>query len=212
MRLLVSAGPTREMIDAVRYLSNLSSGRLGYAVAEAAAARDHDVHLVSGPVHLSPPRGIRVTHVVSAREMHAAIEEAWSDVDALVMTAAVADYRPARRFDGKLKKTEGPLILELVRNPDILKTLRPAKGDKVVVGFALEVQDAESEARRKLETKGMDLLVLNGPDNLGSETARCRLLTRAGFESPLEVSKLELAEILIDRVESLASGDPRSEP
>ena len=147
MRLLVSAGPTREMIDAVRYLSNLSSGRLGYAVAEAASARDHDVHLVSGPVPLSPPRGIRVTHVVSAAEMCAAIAEAWSDADALVMTAAVADYRPARRIDGKLKKSKGPLILELARNPDILNTLAPSKGDKVVVGFVFEVQNAESEVR-----------------------------------------------------------------
>ncbi|HGY90773.1 MAG TPA: phosphopantothenoylcysteine decarboxylase [Planctomycetes bacterium] len=212
MRLLVSAGPTREMIDAVRYLSNLSSGRLGYAVAAAAAARDHEVHLVSGPVALSPPRGIRVTHVVSAQEMHAAIREAWSDVDALVMTAAVADYRPARRFDGKLKKSEGPLILELARNPDILKSLAPIKGDRIVVGFALEVQNAEAEARRKLATKGMDVLVLNGPDNLGSETARCRFLTESGFESPLQVTKAALAELLIDRVEALASDKGRRGP
>ncbi len=211
MRILVSAGPTREMIDAVRYLSNLSSGRLGYAVATAAAARGHEVHLVSGPVALSPPPGIRVTNVVSAHDMRDAIEDAWPNVDALVMTAAVADYRPVRPYDGKLKKTEGPLILELTRNPDILRTLAPRKGPRVVVGFALEVQDAEAEALRKLQSKGMDLLVLNGPDNLGSETARCRLLTRQGFEAPLELTKAELAEVLIDRVEGLAPHNDGSE-
>jgi phosphopantothenoylcysteine decarboxylase/phosphopantothenate--cysteine ligase len=204
MRFLVSAGPTREMIDEVRYLSNLSSGRTGYAVAEAARDAGHEVILVSGPVDLSPPPGITLVKVTSAVEMHAAILAAYPRIDAVVMTAAVADYRPASRVTGKLKKGSGPMTLELVRNPDILEELGRGKTRQVLIGFALEVQDAEGGARAKLERKNLDLVVLNGPENFAGASSRFRLLDREGhLEDALELTKEGLGALLVRRAEEL---------
>ncbi|MCA9323128.1 MAG: hypothetical protein KDB53_20475 [Planctomycetes bacterium] len=204
MRFLINAGPTREMIDEVRFLSNLSSGRTGYAVALAARDLGHTVTLVTGPVGMSPPRGINVRRVVSALEMQAAMLDGFSDADVVVATAAVSDYRPAQRVEGKLKKSEGGLTLELVRNPDILAEMGRRKDRQVLVGFALEVQDAEQQAQSKFERKGLDLLVLNGPGNFGSARSSFRLLTRNGFEAPREASKEDLGRLLVERASELA--------
>ncbi len=205
MKFLVSAGPTREMIDEVRYLSNLSSGRTGYAVAEAARDAGHEVILVSGPVALSPPPGITLVNVTSALDMHAAILAAYPGIDVVVMTAAVADYRPARRAEGKLKKSSGPMTLELVRNPDILEELGRDKTRQLLIGFALEVQDAEENARAKLERKNLDLVVLNGPENFAGASSRFRLLDRGGrLEEVRELAKEGLAAVLVRRAEELS--------
>jgi phosphopantothenoylcysteine decarboxylase / phosphopantothenate---cysteine ligase len=205
VKILVGAGPTREMIDSVRFLSNLSSGRTGIDIARAAQSRGHAVTLVLGPTHLSPPDGIDTHRVGSAIEMRDALIDCLPHQDAFLMCAAVADYRPALRHAGKLKKDDGPLSLELVRNPDILAEAGQLKGRRVHIGFALEVQDAESNARAKLERKNLDALVLNGPENLGAAQSRFRVLKPEGFGPELCLSKAALGEHLVKLAEELYS-------
>ncbi|MEZ6195011.1 MAG: phosphopantothenoylcysteine decarboxylase [Planctomycetota bacterium] len=205
MRFLITAGPTREMIDAVRYLSNLSSGRTGIDVAAAARDAGHTVALVLGPTPLSPPDGIDVLRVVSARDMRDAVMAELEAADVLIMSAAVADYRPQSVHPGKLKKGEGNLTLELVRNPDILLEAGDRKGDRIHLGFALEVQDAELHARRKLERKRLDALVLNGPENLAADRSAFRILTPEGLGPPEEMPKAELGRRLVALAEELAA-------
>ena len=140
--VVVTAGPTREHIDPVRFLSNESSGRMGFAIAEQAVRAGCRVTLIAGPVELPTPKGVRRIDVVSAREMLAALRKAFSGADILFMAAAVADYRPRRRLTGKWKKSEqggGDAVLELVENPDLLATVARSKGERLVVGFALEL-------------------------------------------------------------------------
>ncbi len=177
LRVLVTAGPTRERIDPVRFLTNDSSGRMGFAIAEAAARAGHDVVLVAGPVALATPKGVRRVDVESAREMLAALEREWRAADALFMAAAVADWRPAKRIAGKWRAKDGgarTARIELVRNPDVLATLTRGKRDpdRVVVAFALETGDGERRARAKLAKKGADWIVLNGPKALNADTTR----------------------------------------
>jgi phosphopantothenoylcysteine decarboxylase/phosphopantothenate--cysteine ligase len=169
MRILVTAGPTREYLDDVRYLSNPSSGKMGFACARAARRAGHRVTLVTGPAGLPDPPGVRTVRVTSAREMYHAVLKAYPRIDAVVMTAAVGDYRPARRFRGKLRKGAGGLTVRLVRTPDILKALGARKGRRVLAGFALQVQDAEREALRKYEEKNLDYVVLNSPRSFGAD-------------------------------------------
>lgn len=170
MRFLVTAGPTREFLDPVRFLSNPSTGRMGFAVAAAARAAGHDVTLVAGPVALKTPKGVRRIDVVSARDMLAAVSR--EEFDCLVSAAAVADWRPASTSSVKLKKREMYGCLRLVRNPDVLKTvsarLRCAKGRKILVGFAAETGEPTSEAARKCCEKGLDLVVANDVTAPGS--------------------------------------------
>ncbi len=168
MRILVTAGPTREYLDDVRFLSNASSGRMGFACARAARRAGHRVTLVAGPVALPDPPGIRTVRVTSALEMRRAVLAAWPRTDAVIMTAAVGDYRPARRFRGKLKKGARSLAVRLVRTPDILRELGARKGRRILVGFALEVRDAEREALRKAREKNLDCVVLNSPRAFGA--------------------------------------------
>ena len=172
MRLLVTAGPTREFIDPVRFLSNPSTGRMGFAIARAARAAGHDVTLVAGPVSLRTPKGVRRVDVVSACDMMAAVER--EPFDCLVAAAAVADWRPAKRAAAKLKKRDMDGTLELVRNPDILKAVstkvrRSRTGRRpVLVGFAAETGDPVAEAARKCSEKGLDLVVANDVTAAGS--------------------------------------------
>ncbi len=162
MRVLVSAGPTRERIDPVRYLSNDSTGTMGYALAQAAWRMGATVTLVSGPVGIKPPVGVEVVSVESAGEMRTAVLGVANDQDAVIMAAAVADYRPALVSERKLKKGEGGRTLELIKNPDILAELCQSSNQRAyVVGFAAETHDAEFYAQKKLREKGADMLVLN---------------------------------------------------
>lgn len=161
MKVLVTAGPTREYLDPVRFLSNRSTGKMGFAVARAAAARGHRVTLVAGPVSLPTPDGVRRVDVVSARDLLSAVKRRLRFVDALVMTAAVADWRPASVSPVKLKKQGMERVLALEPNPDVLQTLRPCKGTRLFVGFAAETGDPVREAERKLRAKGLDLIVAN---------------------------------------------------
>lgn len=205
LRVLVSAGPTVEDLDPVRYLSNRSSGRMGYAIAERAHARGAEVLLVSGPVSLPAPPGCKLISVRSAREMHAAIMAEREAVDAIVMTAAVADYRPAEAREHKLKKGEGDtLTLELVKNPDILKELGAARAGAarpVLVGFALETQDVARYARDKLEKKKVDLVVANhAQDGLGGDTNLATFVHAGGDEPQGLLDKHALSDRIWDWV------------
>lgn len=170
MRILVTAGPTREFIDPVRFLSNPSTGRMGFAVARAARLAGHEVTLVTGPVALRTPKGVRRIDVVSACDMMRAVEA--EEFDCLVATAAVADWRPARCAAKKLKKREMSGSLRLVRNPDVLKTvasrIRRSGKRKVLIGFAAETGDPFAEASRKCREKGLDLVVANDVTSPGS--------------------------------------------
>lgn len=189
MNLIVTAGPTREPLDPVRFLSNRSSGKMGYALARVAMQRGHAVALISGPVALTPPSGAQVIPVVTAAEMLAAIRRQWAWCDALIMAAAVCDWRPACPALQKIKKARAPLSLQLEQTPDILSTLLPAKGRRIMVGFAAETERVTPEARRKLREKGLDLIVANnvGQPDAGFEvdTNRVTLISVAGQEETL---------------------------
>ena len=202
MRVLVTAGPTREAIDPVRFLSNRSSGRMGYAVVDALLAAGHEAVLVSGPVALTPPAGAVVEQVESAREMLAACERHWPACDAVFGIAAVADYRPAEVHEGKLKRTEGEgRTIHLEPNPDILATLAAGKGERLAVGFALETDDGEAHARGKLARKNLDFVALNGPEAQGAAASSLLLIGAQGEPTPLgPAPKAELARLLVDAV------------
>ena len=161
MRFLITAGPTREPIDPVRYLSNRSSGKMGYAIAEAALEAGHGVVLVSGPVNLDPPRGAHFISILTSDEMYNAVHRGVRDCDALVMCAAVADYKPQKFLTTKVKKRDENLSLELVPTRDILGSLQNKDRHLLVVGFAAETNDLEANAQKKLHAKHCDIIVAN---------------------------------------------------
>ena len=211
--VLVTAGPTVEDIDPVRFLSNRSSGRMGYRVAEAARDRGARVILVSGPTSLPAPAGIERVTVRSAEDMARAVSERVGEAGVVVMAAAVADYRAARVSPSKVKKTAGPLTLELVRTSDILRSLGQAKGERTLVGFAAETDHVIENARTKLREKNLDLIVANDVSRedagFGTETNAAVLLDREGGEVPVPLgSKRALAEAIWDRVITLRKRAP----
>ncbi len=161
MKFLITAGPTREPIDPVRYLSNRSSGKMGYALAEAALAAGHEVVLISGPVSLPAPKPARTISVVTSDQMHDAVHQHLAGCDVLVMCAAVADYKPAQASPYKIKKGAAGLILELVPTRDILSSIASHDRNLLVVGFAAETNDLEENARKKLRAKNCDMVVGN---------------------------------------------------
>ncbi len=204
MKIVVTAGPTIEPIDDVRCLTNFSSGKTGYGIAEAARERGHSVVLISGPVRMSPPAGVRVVNVRTAIEMQQAIEAEFADSDALVMAAAVCDFRPAARHVGKLSRGSGALTLELVANPDIIASFGAKKGERVIMGFALESENGVSSARAKCERKNCDLVALNSPSVLDSDSTVITLVFRTGEVRPLpELPKGDAACLLVKEVEKL---------
>ncbi len=205
MRILISAGPTREYFDSVRFVSNPSTGKMGYAIAREAARRGHRVTLVSGPVALPPPPGVTVEHVTTAAQMAAVCKRAFRRADAAVMTAAVCDYRPARREKLKLPKKTRPFRLLLEPTQDIAAALGRIKGRRLLVGFAMEDHDPRTKAERKLHRKHCDLIVLNGPQNVGSDEATVELFSpAAGWSAPIRGSKAAVARKLLERIEQLA--------
>lgn len=210
-RVLVTAGPTFEPIDAVRFLGNRSSGRMGFAVALQAAGRGASVTLVTGPVALDDPPGVEVVRVETAEEMAEEVLARYERLDAVVMAAAVADFRPARALDSKLKKEAGLPDIRLERTTDILATLGKRKENQVLVGFAAETSDIESEGRRKLAEKNLDLIVANEVGRRGTgfeaSTNRAAIFARSGDDIPLGVwTKDELARLICDRVVFLLRG------
>lgn len=209
LHFLVSAGPTREYIDPVRFISNPSSGRMGYAVAAAALRAGHRVTLVSGPVALTPPAGARVHRVERVRAMQAAIHAAFPACDALIMTAAVGDYQAARPRTAKLHKTGRVLTLRLVRTPDILASL-PRRRRQIVIGFAAETDAVQASAARKLAAKHLDMIVANdvsaGDAGFGQPALRAVLMYRDGRTRNLgRCSKQALARLLVREVERMCA-------
>jgi phosphopantothenoylcysteine decarboxylase/phosphopantothenate--cysteine ligase len=207
-RILVTAGPTVEPIDAVRFVGNRSSGKMGYLVAEEAARQGASVTLVSGPTHLPTPPEVEVVRVETAEEMRDAVVERFGGADAVVKAAAVADWRPKERAEEKLKKEGGPPDLLLEPTPDILRELGERKGNQVLVGFAAETDDLEAEGRRKLAEKRLDLIVVNevGAPGTGFEadTNRALVLAVDGRDGPLrEWTKRDLARAICDRLAEL---------
>jgi phosphopantothenoylcysteine decarboxylase / phosphopantothenate---cysteine ligase len=203
LTVIVTAGPTWEAIDPVRGLTNRSSGKMGYAVAQAAAEAGARVILVSGPTPLPDPERVQTVRVTSAREMHDAVHARVGAADVFIGVAAVADYRPARAADKKIKKDEEKLTLDLVRNPDILASVAALKPAPFTVGFAAETEDVERNARRKLEGKNLDLIAANrvGAD-LGFESEENSLLLIGREDAiPLPAQpKAQLARELIRRI------------
>lgn len=181
MRVLITAGPTREYLDDVRYLSNASSGRMGYALADAVLAAGHEVVLVTGPVALTPPAGATVHQVETTDELLAACHAVWPTCDGVIATAAVCDYRPRSRFPGKLAKTGVSLELELVETADVLAELGRQKGPRWIVGFALESEEyAHVNALRKLKDKNCNAIVLNRPTAIGAEDNTVEVINARG--------------------------------
>ncbi len=207
--VLVTAGPTREEIDPVRFLSNYSSGKMGYAIACAARNRGARVILVSGPVNLSEPRGVETIQVVSAREMYQVVMEKAERADLIIKAAAVADFRPLVRGDQKVKKGDSEtMMVELQRNPDILAELGRQKGSRILIGFAAETQELLKHAREKLENKNLDMIVANDVMQEGAgfdgDTNIVRFLTADGKVEELpQMTKQEVAEVLLDRAVGL---------
>jgi phosphopantothenoylcysteine decarboxylase/phosphopantothenate--cysteine ligase len=204
VHFLVSAGPTREYFDSVRFISNPSSGKMGYAIAYEAARRGHKVTLVSGPVSLAPPKKVEIVSVVSAAEMAKACKGAFVGADVAVMTAAVCDYRPKQRAGHKIEKKARTKRVVLEPTEDIATSLGRRKGGQILVGFAMEDHDPYRHAERKLTRKRCDLMVLNGPENVGSDRAVVELFTLAeGWSEPIKGSKRAVARRLIKVIESM---------
>jgi len=203
--VLVTAGPTREEMDPVRFFSNYSSGKMGYAVAGAARRRGARVYLVTGPVSLAAPWGVETIAVTSAKEMREAVLRLFDSADVVIKTAAVADYRPEERSPLKIRKGETPLNVKLVKNPDILAELGRNKGGCFLVGFAAETGDAAESAARKLSEKNLDMVVGNDVTCDGAgfavDTNIVKILTPDGRAEALPLmGKDELADEILDRI------------
>jgi phosphopantothenoylcysteine decarboxylase / phosphopantothenate---cysteine ligase len=209
-KVLVTAGPTRETVDPVRYLTNRSSGKMGYAVAEAAARRGAQVILVSGPTSLEAPAGVERIAVESAEEMHRAVVEKVADCSVAIFAAAVADYRPAAPNAQKVKRNAEPTTIALEPTPDILASVARNKGDRFIVGFAAETDHVAENARKKLAAKNADLIVANDVTAEGAgfdhNTNIVTLFARDGHDLALpRMSKSEVAQRILDEVVRLRS-------
>lgn len=180
MRILITAGPTREYLDDVRYLSNASSGRMGYALAEACVAAGHRVVMVSGPVDLRPPAGVEFLAVETTAQMRDACVRRFPECDGVIAAAAVCDYKPKHRISGKISKTGEPVTIEMIETDDVLAELGGSKGARWVVGFALEATNARENALQKLRAKNCDWIALNAPSAIGAETNRIELIDPTG--------------------------------
>ncbi|MFK7821042.1 MAG: phosphopantothenoylcysteine decarboxylase [Planctomycetaceae bacterium] len=200
MRVLITAGPTREYLDDVRFLSNASSGRMGYAIAEACLAAGHETVLISGPVNLEPPNGCELHKVETTTDLEEACTKLFPNCDGIIAAAAVCDYRPKERATGKLKKTGGTVVLEMVETTDVLKLLGTQKRqDQWILGFALEAQDARQNAVRKLKSKNCDFIVLNHTSAIGSDSNSVEVINADGdTETAIHGRKSEIAVELVN--------------
>jgi phosphopantothenoylcysteine decarboxylase/phosphopantothenate--cysteine ligase len=214
--VLVTAGPTHEDIDPVRFIANRSSGKMGYAVAEAAARRGAKVVLISGPTALETPEGVERIDVRTAEEMLRAVQSRFSPASIAIFAAAVADYRPAEPATAKIKRTREPLTIHLEPNPDILATMAKEKGERLVVGFAAETDHVAENARKKLTQKNADLIVANDVTAEGAgfdvDTNIVTIFSRDARDLPLpRMTKTEVAQRILDEVLRLR-GALRSKP
>lgn len=209
-KIIITAGPTIEKIDPVRYITNFSSGKMGYALAIEAKRRGADVILISGPTNLDTPEGIKVVNINTTMEMLKAIEEYFDETDVLIKAAAPLDYRPEAVSDKKIKKQDGSLSIKFVRNPDILAHFGKLKKKQILVGFAAETNDVIENAIKKIKIKNLDFIVANDVtmENAGfrSNTNIATIIDKEGhtYNYP-QMSKEELAKIILDKVEDLLS-------
>jgi phosphopantothenoylcysteine decarboxylase/phosphopantothenate--cysteine ligase len=209
-RLLITAGPNREPLDPVRYISNRSSGKMGYALARAGLRRGAEVTLISGPTELEPPPGARLVRVTTAEEMRHAVLKEFDRCTSVIMAAAVTDYRPVDRANNKIKRGKGPIELRLEPNPDILKELGARKTGKMLVGFAAETEELVPNAQKKLTDKNLDMVVANNVTEAGGgfdvDTNVATILDRGGARRALPLmSKDELADEIFDHLLALKS-------
>ena len=203
MKILITAGPTHEYIDQVRYLANASSGMMGYALTSAAKKAGHKVVLVSGPTNLAAPQGVQVINVTSADEMHQAVKDLFIDCDILIMAAAVSDYTPLNYYDGKHKKSPKQLTLKLKPTIDILKEMGGRKGNRILIGFALETSDGRENALRKLHDKKLDYVVLNSPDAFGADESSVEIYNEKGLIKRFDKSsKKNISEFILSLLKS----------
>ena len=209
MHILITAGPTREFIDPVRFISNPSTGHMGYALAKAAKKRNHKVTVISGPVNLKPPKGIKITNTVAAAEMFKAVRRQFKKADCLIMSAAVCDFKPRQPHEHKIKKDNRPsgIKLSLTRNPDILSWAGEHKKKKVIVGFCMETNGLIKSAKQKLKAKSADIIVANRIDKqataFGNGPTEVSILENNSIEKIGPESKEKIAQILLDKIEGL---------
>lgn len=208
MRFLITAGPTREYLDDVRYFSNGSSGRMGYAIAAAALKKGHEVILVSGPVAIHPPKQAHFIPVISTDDMYKACAEFFPQADCLIGAAAPADYTPVHRARGKMKKSEKALSLRLKPTIDILATLgKRKKPGQILISFALEAQSPVRNALAKMKKKNADAVLLNSPAAIGASHSSAHILLAGGDSISLQnASKDRIARTLVSLAEKLRSG------
>lgn len=199
-KVLVTAGPTFEMIDEVRYIGNLSSAKMGYAMAKIAYRWGADVTLVKGPTVLPPPFGVDVKEVVNAEHMKEVIMDEWGKYDIFCAAAAVSDYRPKKKLEGKIKRKEA-FSIELIPNTDILRSIGERKGKTFLLGFCVETKDILEEAKKKLKEKNLDLIVANTPEAMGKDEAKVMIIKRDGsiINLPL-MQKIKIAERVWEEV------------
>ncbi len=203
MTVLITAGPTYEPIDPVRFIGNHSSGKMGYALAEEAKLRGHKVILISGPTHLNAPKGVTLVKVQSAAQMFAAVEQHFDQAELLIFAAAVADYTPKVVSDTKIKKKSDEFTIELVKTVDIAKTIgQQKKPNQLMVGFALETDNELENAQKKLASKNMDFIVLNSTRNKGTafgfDDNQITIVSKSGTTEFGKKPKTEVAKDILD--------------
>lgn len=207
MRVLITAGPTREYLDDVRYLSNASSGRMGYALAEAARARGWEVVLVSGPVALPPPDGCETHLVETTAAMRDACVREFARCDGVIAAAAVSDYKPKERIEGKMSKTGGPVTIEMIETDDVLAELGADKDGRWVMGFALEARNPHENALQKLRRKNCNWILLNAPSAIGADDNSVELLAPDGATlAHWSGSKVMVAQAIVGWIADVGSG------
>lgn len=206
-RYIVTAGATIEAIDPVRYITNHSTGKMGYAIAEELASRGAEVRLISGRTTLPVPKGVKRIDVLSAEDMYNAVVKEWENANGGVMCAAVADYTPVSVAERKLKKSDDDMRIELKRTKDIAKELGATKGERVLVGFALETDNEAANAEGKLQRKNFDFVVLNSLQDAGAgfrgDTNKVTLIDRNGSEEHPLMSKRDVAKVIVNKIESI---------
>jgi phosphopantothenoylcysteine decarboxylase / phosphopantothenate---cysteine ligase len=213
-KVLITAGPTREKLDPVRFFTNRSTGKMGYALAEAAGKAGAEVTLISGPTNLLVPPNVRMISVESAEEMFTEVMSHYQQSDIVIKSAAVADYRPKQVYDGKMKKKTGDLVLELERTTDILKTLGEKKDHQLLIGFAAETDHIDEYAKRKLTSKNLDMIVANNVTTqgagFGTDTNLVTLYKKDGTQKDLPMmTKLEVAKAILQEAKKLLDGETK---
>jgi phosphopantothenoylcysteine decarboxylase/phosphopantothenate--cysteine ligase len=212
--VLITAGPTEEALDPVRYITNASSGKMGFALAEAALSKGASVTLISGPTSLIPLDGISTIFVRSADEMKKAVLDAYPSSDIVIMAAAVSDYKPSHYSKSKIKKSGDKISLQLIKNDDILAELGKDKNNRILVGFAVETDNEIASASDKLRNKNLDMIIVNNPNQEGAafqfDTNQVTIINRTGEEKNLSLmSKFDVSLYIMDEISALAGLKPQ---